>query len=99
MVSCRLAHSFKIMFIPQTVIPLRVPPQLVQALHYGLDGKIYVPYIHCLYGQVPEAYEFLPLAEDGVRDGDYLTISEKILFTLTSSMHNDSRFLSWVADP
>ena len=26
-------------------------------------------------------------------------ISRKLLFTPTSSMHNDSRFLSWVADP
>ena len=32
-------------------------------------------------------------------ESNYLTISERINFTLTSSMHDDSRFFSSVADP
>ena len=56
------------MCINQPVIPLRVPPQPVQALCSGRGGKIDVQYIHCLYGCVPEAYEIWSIAEDGVRE-------------------------------
>ena len=65
-VSCHFAHSFKIMRIPQSVILFRVPPQPVQALRSGRGGEIDVPYIRCLDGLLPEAYELWALAEDGV---------------------------------
>ena len=90
---------------PHPVTPFCVPPQPVQALCSGRYGEIDVPYIRCLDGRVPGAYELWDLAEDGVREVprtlelDSLIISGKILFTPTSSMHDDSRFLSWVADP
>ena len=67
-VSCRFAHSFKIMRIPQNVIPFRVLPQPVQALLSGRGGKIDVPYICCLDGRVPEAYELWDFAQDGFRE-------------------------------
>ena len=61
-VICRFAHSFKIMRIPQPVIPLRVPPQSVQTICSGRGGKIDVPYIRSLGGRVPESYELWDLA-------------------------------------
>ena len=48
------------------VIPFRVSPSPVQALCSGRGGKIDVPYISCLNGPVPEAYELWTLAEDRV---------------------------------
>ena len=66
-VSCCLSHSFKIMRIPQPVIPFRVPLQPVQALRSGRGGEIDVPYIRCLGGRVPAAHELCALAEGGVR--------------------------------
>ena len=65
-VSCRLAHSFKIMRISQPIIPFRTSPQPVTVLRSGRGGKINVPYICCLDGPVPNAYELWALAEDGV---------------------------------
>ena len=65
-VSCRFSHSFKIMRIPQPVTPFHDPPQPVQALRSGRGGKIDIPYIRCLDGWVPEAYELWDLTEDGV---------------------------------
>ena len=67
-VSCRFAHIFKIMRVPQPIIPFRVPPQPVQDLISGRGGEINVPYIHCIDGRVPEACELWALAEDGVRE-------------------------------
>ena len=67
-VSYRFAHSFKIMRIPQTIIPVRAPPQPVTVLCSGSNDKIEVPYIRCLDGRVPECYELWALAEDGVRE-------------------------------
>ena len=66
-VSCRFAHSFKIMRIPQPIIPFRDPPQPVQVLCSGRGGEIDVPYTRCLNGWVPKCYELWDLAEDGVR--------------------------------
>ena len=65
-VSCRFAHSFKIMRITQPIIPFRSPPQPVQFLCSGRGGKIDVLYIRSIDGQVPKTYELWPLAEDGV---------------------------------
>ena len=62
-VSCIFAHSFKIMRIPQPDIPFVVPPHPVQALRSGRGGEIDVPYIRCLDGQVPEAFELWDLTE------------------------------------
>ena len=64
-VICCFAHSFKIMCIPQPIIPFVVPPHTVQDLCYGRGGEINVPYIHFLDGRVPKAYELWALAEDG----------------------------------
>ena len=65
-VSFSFAHSFKIMRIPQTIIPARAPPQPVTVLWYGSADVIKVPYIRCLNGRVPEAFEVWALAEVGV---------------------------------
>ena len=67
-VSYSFAHSFKIMRIPQPIIPFRAPPQPVQVLCYGSGDKIEVPYIRCLNCRVLECYEPWALAEDGVRE-------------------------------
>ena len=67
-VSCRFAHSFKIMRITQPAIPFVFRPHPSQALRSGRGGEIDVPYIRCLGGRVPEAFELWDLAEDGVRE-------------------------------
>ena len=66
-VSCRFAHSFKIMRVPQPIIPLCAPWQPIQVLLFDRGDKIDVPYIRCLGDWVPEAYELWALDEDGVR--------------------------------
>ena len=66
-VSCHFAHSFKIMCIPQLIIPVRAHPQPVTFICSGSADVIEVPYIRCLNGRVPEAFELWALAEDGVR--------------------------------
>ena len=67
-VNCRFAHSFKIMHIPQPIIPFRSPLQPVTVLSSGSTDVINVPYIRCLNGRVPEAFELWDLAEDRVRE-------------------------------
>ena len=64
--SWRFAHSFKIMCMPQTIIPVRSPPQPVTVLPSGSADALNVPYIQCLNGRVLEAFEFWALAEEGV---------------------------------
>ena len=66
-VSCRFAHIFKTMRIPQPPIPFVAPTYPVQALCSGRGGKIDVLYIRCLDGWVPNAYELWVLSEDVVR--------------------------------
>ena len=66
-VSCRFAHSLKIMRIPQTIIPVRTTPQPVTVLRSSSADVIKVPYIRCLNGRVPEVFEPWDLADDGVR--------------------------------
>ena len=68
MVSCRFAHSFKIMRIPHLIIPVRAPLQPVTVIRSGSAVALEVPYILCLNGRVPEAFEVWDLAEDGVRE-------------------------------
>ena len=65
-VNCSFAHSFKIMHIPQPIIPFSSPLQPVTVLCSGSGDKIEVPYIRCLNGRVPKCYELWALAEDGV---------------------------------
>ena len=55
------------MRIPQPDIPFVFPLHPVQALRSGRGGKIDVPYIRCLNGRVPEAFELWGFVEDGVR--------------------------------
>ena len=92
------------MCILQPIIPFRAPPQLVTVLHSGIADVIEVPYIRCLNGRVPKAFELWVLADDGVREvhpyARFKLFSEsgKILFTLSSSMRDNSRFLSWVVE-
>ena len=54
------------MRLPQNKIPFRAPPQPIQVLCSGRGELIDVPYICCLDGRVPGAYELWDLAEDGV---------------------------------
>ena len=67
-VSCRFAHSFKIMRIPWNIIPVRAPPQQVTVIWSSSAVVTEVPYIRCLNGWVPEAFELWALADDGVRE-------------------------------
>ena len=67
-VSCHFAHRFKIVRIPQTIIPVRAPPQPVTVLWSGSADVLEVPYIRCLNGWVPKDFEPWALADDGVRD-------------------------------
>ena len=93
------------MRVPQPIIPFRAPTQPVQVLRSGRGGKIEVTYIRCLNGPVPETYELWDIAEEGVREVQpsarvrLLENFREDIFTPTYSMHDDSRFLSWVADP
>ena len=54
------------MRIPRPIIPVPTPPQLVIVLWYGSPDALEVPYIKCLNGQVPKAFEVWALDEDGV---------------------------------
>ena len=65
-VSCRFAHSFKIMRIPQLIIPFHAPPQPITVLRSVSGDEIKVPYIRCLNGWAPKCYELQDLAEDRV---------------------------------
>ena len=56
------------MRIPQPIIPVRSPPQPVTVIWSGSADVLKVPYIRCLDGRVPEAFEVWDLAEDGVRE-------------------------------
>ena len=67
-VSCRFAHSFKIIRIPQHIIPVRAPPQPVTILRSGSTDMLEFPYILCLNGWVPEAFELWALTDDRVSD-------------------------------
>ena len=66
------------MRIPQPVTPFRVSPQPVQSLRSGRGDEINVPYIRCLDGRMPEAYEIWALAEDRVCEV-HLSASVRIL--------------------
>ena len=67
-VSCHFAHIFKIMRMPQPIIPVRAPPQPVTVLWSGSNNALEVLYIRCLIGRMPETFEVWDLAEDGVRE-------------------------------
>ena len=67
-VSCRFATSFKNMRIPQPIIAICALPQPVTVLRYGSADALDVPYIRCLNGRVPEAFEVWALAKDGARE-------------------------------
>ena len=67
-VSCRFAHNLKIMRIPHPIIPVHAPPQPVTVLQSGSADVIEVPYIRCINGRLPKAFEFWALAEDGFRE-------------------------------
>ena len=64
-VSCSFAHSFRIMRIPQPIIPVRAPPQPITVLWSGSADVIEVPYIGCLREKVTEAFEVWALSENG----------------------------------
>ena len=52
------------MYILQPIIPVRGPLQTVAVLRSGSADVIEVPYIRCLNGRVPEAFELRALADD-----------------------------------
>ena len=54
------------MRILQPIIPVRAPPQLIRVLRSVSADVTEVPYIHCLNGRVPEAFELWALADNGV---------------------------------
>ena len=88
------------MCIPQPITPFHAPPQPVTVLWSRSADVIEVPYILCLNGQVPEAFELWALADNGVREFHpydkvkLLSQFREDTFTLSSSMRNNSRFLS-----
>ena len=56
------------MRIPQPIIPVSSPLQPVTVFRSGSADVIKVPYILCLNGWVPEAFELWALADDRVRE-------------------------------
>ena len=102
-VSCRFAHSFKIMHIPQPIILYCAPPQPVIILWSGRDDVIEVLYIHCLNGWVPEAFELWALVDDGVREVHLYTMfnlrSEFREDTFQNFIYNSRRFQISVLGP
>ena len=67
-VSCRFARSFKIVCLPQPIIPVRGPAQSVTVLWSGSADMLEVPYICCLNWRVPKAFELWALVDNGVRE-------------------------------
>ena len=67
-VSFLFADSFKIMRISLRIIPVRSSLQPVTVLRSGSADLIEVPYIRCLNGRVPEAFELWALADDGFHE-------------------------------
>ena len=65
-VSCRFAHSFKFMRMPQPTIPICDPLQLVAVIWSVSADAIEVLYIRCHNGRVPEVFELWALADDKV---------------------------------
>ena len=92
------------MRIPNPIIPFRAPPKPVTVLRSGSSDVTEVPYIRCLNCRMPEAFELWDLADNGVREVhsyarvNLLPSSGKILFTISSSMCDDSIFLFWVVE-
>ena len=79
-VSCRFGHSFKIMCVPQPIIPFRVPLQPVQVFRSGRGGEINFPYIRCHDSRVPEAYELWAITEGEVCEVYQYARAELFLF-------------------
>ena len=50
------------------IVSVYAPPQPVTVLRSGSADVIEVPYIRCLQGRVPEAFELWDLTEGGVRE-------------------------------
>ena len=103
-VSCRVAHSFKIIRIPQPIILVRAPLQPVTVLWSGSADALKVPYICCLNGRVPEAFELWALADDRVCEvHPYARVKlrsefSEDTFKLSSSIREDSIFISWFVE-
>ena len=90
--------------LPQPIIHFRATPQPVTVLHSGSADVIEVLYIRCLNGRVPECYElwFLLRTEFArftyALGSSFVLSSGEILFKLSSSVRDNSRFLSWVVE-
>ena len=84
------------MCIPQAVIPVRAPPQPVTVLWSGSADVFEVPYIRCLRGRVPEAFEVWALAKDGFRKVNpyarFSLCSESRKNTFHNHFFNERRF-------
>ena len=66
MVSCRFAHSFKIVRIPQPRWTDVILPCIAQTICSGRGDEIDIAYIRCIDSRVTEAFENWALAEDGI---------------------------------
>ena len=102
-VSCRFAHSFNIIYMRHPIVLVRALPDPVRVIYSGSNDTIeQVSYIVCLNGRVPKMYELCSLNfQEFVRficmlKFDSLTILEKILSRLSSSIRGDTVFLSLV---
>ena len=63
-ISCRFAHSFKIMCIPQPGLADVFLPRTSQAICSGGGYKIDIAYIRCIDGREPKDFELWVFSED-----------------------------------
>ena len=63
-ISCRFAHSFKIMRIPQPGWADVILPRTAQAIRSGRGEKIDIACIRYIDGRVPKDFELWAFAED-----------------------------------
>ena len=68
-VSCRFSHSFNIMRMRHTIVPVSAPPDPVRVLYSGSNDTMEkVTYIFCLNERVPKMYKIWALNAQGVRE-------------------------------
>ena len=68
MVSCRFAHSFKIMRIPKPGWTDVILPRNDQSFCSGISGEIKIVFICCIDSKDPKNFELWALAEDVIRE-------------------------------
>ena len=102
-VSYLFAYSFNFMRMRHPVVPVCAPPDPVRVLYSGSNDTIdQVPYIVCLNDRVPKCTSFgVSMLKEFARfirllEFDSLTILEKILSRISSSIRGDAVFPSLV---